>query len=230
MIIQTWGDSLTGSFQNIWAGVVQFVPNLIAAVIILIVGWIVAALLGRLVSQIFKALKVDTALQQAGFESVVKRAGFNLDSGSFLGGLVKWFVIVAFLVAAFQVLGLTQVNDFLQNVVLSYLPEVIVAVLIILVAVVVADAMQKVVTGAARAAHIRGANFAGSLTKWAIWIVAFLSALYQLGIVGGLIQTLFTGFIVALSLAFGLSFGLGGQEAAAHWIAKFRSEITDKTL
>ena len=143
---------------------------------------------------------------------------------------MKWFVIVAFLVAAFQVLGLTQVNDFLQNVVLSYLPEVIVAVLIILVAVVVADAMQKVVTGAARAAHIRGANFAGSLTKWAIWIVAFLSALYQLGIVGGLIQTLFTGFIVALSLAFGLSFGLGGQEAAAHWIAKFRSEITDKTL
>ena len=211
-----------------WAGVVQFVPNLIAAVIIV---WMDCR--GSSWSPRFSnipGLKVDTALQQAGFESVVKRAGFNLDSGSFLGGLVKWFVIVAFLVAAFQVLGLTQVNDFLQNVVLSYLPEVIVAVLIILVAVVVADAMQKVVTGAARAAHIRGANFAGSLTKWAIWIVVFLSALYQLGIVGGLIQTLFTGFIVALSLAFGLSFGLGGQEAAAHWIAKFRSEITDKTL
>jgi len=96
------------------------------------------------------------------------------------------------------------------------------------VAVVVADTMQKVVTGAARAAHIKAANFAGSLTKWAIWIFAFLIALEQLGIAVGFIQTLFTGVVVALSLAFGLSFGLGGQEAASHWIAKFRSEISDK--
>ncbi len=228
MIIQTWGDSLTGAFQSIWYGVAAFVPNLIAAVIILIIGWIVAALLGRLVSQIIKAIKVDTALESAGFGNVVKRAGFNLDSGAFLGGLVKWFVIVAFLVAAFQVLGLTQVNAFLQEVVLLYLPQVIVAVLIVLVAVVVADAMQKVVTGAARAAHIKAANFAGSLTKWAIWIFAFLIALEQLGIAVGFIQTLFTGVVVALSLAFGLSFGLGGQEAASHWIAKFRSEISDR--
>ena len=228
MIIQTWGDSLTGSFQSIWYGIVAFVPNLIAAIVILIIGWIVAALLGRLVSQIIKAIKVDTALEQAGFGTVVKRAGFNLDSGAFLGGLVKWFVIVAFLVASFQVLGLTQVNTFLQEVVLLYLPQVIVAVLIVLVAVVVADAMQKIVTGAARAAHVKAANFAGSLTKWAIWIFAFLIALEQLGIAVGFIQTLFTGVIVALSLAFGLSFGLGGQEAAAHWISKFREEITDR--
>lgn len=230
MIIQTWGDSLTGSFQSIWQGVAAFVPNLIAAIVILIIGWIVAALIGRLVAQIIKALKVDVALQQAGFDAVVKRAGFELNSGAFLGGLVKWFVIVAFLVASFQVLGLTQVNVFLQEVVLLYLPQVIVAVLIILAAVVVADAMQKVVTGAARAAHVRAANFAGSLTKWAIWIFAFLIALEQLGIAVGFIQTLFTGVIVALSLAFGLAFGLGGQEAAAHWIAKFRSEISDKVL
>ena len=228
MIIQTWGDSLTGAFQSIWYGISAFVPNLIAALIILIIGWIVAALLGRLVAQIIRAIKVDTALEQAGFGNVVKRAGFNLDSGAFLGGLVKWFVIVAFLVASFQVLGLTQVNVFLQEVVLLYLPQVIVAVLIVLVAVVVADAMQKVVTGAARAAHIKAANFAGSLTKWAIWIFAFLIALEHLGIAVGFIQTLFTGVIVALSLAFGLSFGLGGQEAAGHWIAKFRSEISDR--
>ncbi len=122
MIIQTWGDSLTGAFQSIWYGIAAFVPNLIAAIIILIIGWIIAALLGRLVSQIIKAIKVDTALEQAGFGNVVKRAGFNLDSGAFLGGLVKWFVIVAFLVASFQVLGLTQVNTFLQEVVLLLAP------------------------------------------------------------------------------------------------------------
>ncbi|HUD04327.1 MAG TPA: hypothetical protein VMR73_02425 [Candidatus Paceibacterota bacterium] len=228
MVIQTWGDSLTAAFQGIWMGIAQFVPNLVVAIVIFIIGWIVAALVGRLVSQIIKAIKIDSALQQAGFESVVKRAGFNLDSGAFLGGLVKWFIITVFLVASFQVLGLTQVNVFLQAVVLSYLPQVIVAVLILLVAVVIAEAMQKVVTGAARAGHIKSAGFLGSLTKWAIWIFAFLIALQQLGIAVGFIQTLFTGVIVALSLAFGLAFGLGGQEAASGYLSKLRHEISDK--
>lgn len=230
MIIQTWGNSLTGSFQNIWLGFAAFVPNLIAAIIILIIGWIVAALLGRLVAQVVKAIKVDAALEHAGFGHVVKRAGFNLDSGAFVGGLVKWFIIVAFLVASFEVLGLTQVTLFLQQVVLLYLPQVIVAVLILLVAAVIADAMQKVVTGAARAAHIKSAHLAGSITKWAIWIFAFLIALEQLGIAVGFIQTLFTGVIVALSLAFGLSFGLGGQDAAASYVAKIRQEIAERNM
>ena len=130
------------------------------------------------------------ALERAGFGNVMKRAGFELNAGGFLGGLVKWFVIVAFLVASFDVLGLSQVNVFLQNVVLLYLPQVIVAVLILLVAVVIADAMQKVVVGSARAAQIRSANFLGAVTKWSIWIFALLTALVQLGIAVGFIQTL----------------------------------------
>ena len=98
-------------------------------------------------------------------------------------------------------------------------------VLVILVAVVIASAMQRVVVGAAMAAGVRSANFLGSVTKWAIWIFAVLMALFQLGIAAPFVQTLFTGFIVALSLAFGLSFGLGGQQAAASFIEKMRDEI-----
>jgi len=227
MVLQTWGNTITGSFEGIWAGLIAFLPNLIVAVVIFVVGWIVAALIGRLISQIIKALRLDTALEQAGFGAVVKRAGFNLDSGAFIGGLVKWFVVVAFLVAAFEVLGLNQVNVFLQSVVLLYLPQVIVAVLILLVAIVIADVLRKVVVGSARAAGVKSANFLGTITKWAIWIFALLAALVQLGIAVGFIQTLFTGVVVALSLAFGLAFGLGGQEAAARSIEKIRQEIAD---
>lgn len=225
MFIETWRSSLTDSFSGVWAGVANIIPNVLAAIVIFIVGWIVAALIGRLVAQLIKALKVDTALQQAGFEAVVKRAGFNLNSGAFLGGLVRWFVVIVFLVASFEVLGLTQVTTFLQNVVLLYLPQVIVAVLILLVAVVIAEAMQKVVVGSARAAGIRSANFLGSITKWAIWIFAVLTALVQLGIAVTFINTLFTGVVVALSIGFGLSFGLGGQEAAKNYLEKIRQEI-----
>jgi hypothetical protein len=226
MVLQTWGNTITGAFQGIWSGIVDFLPNLVAAIIIFIIGWIVGSLVGKVVAQIIKAIKLDTALEQAGFGNVVKRAGFNLNSGRFIGGLVEWFIIVAFLVAAFDVLGLTQVNVFLQSVVLLYLPQVIVAVLILLVSVVIADALSKIVVGSARAAGVRSANFLGTVTKWAIWIFALLAALVQLGIAVGFIQTLFTGVVVALSLAFGLAFGLGGQEAAARYVEKTRQEIS----
>ena len=145
-----------------------------------------------------------------------------------LGGLVKWFVIIIFLVASFDVLGLTQVNIFLQEVVLLYLPQVIVAVLILLVAAVIAEVMQNIVVGAAKAAHLRSASFFGKVTKWSIWVFAILAAINQLGVATAFVQTFFTGVVVAVSLALGLAFGLGGQDAAARYIEEIRGEITER--
>lgn len=224
MILKNWSDVLAQSFRDLWLGVAHFIPNLVVAIIIFIAGWIVGSLLGRVVSQITKSLKVDNALRSAGAESLLNRAGFRLNSGRFLGGLVKWFVIVVFLVAAFDVLGLSQVNDFLQQVVLLYLPQVIVAVLILLVAALIADAMQSVVKGSAKAAEVKSANFLGNVTKWAIWTFAVLMALYQLGVAAAFVQTLFTGFVVALSLAIGLAFGLGGKDTATKILEKMKDE------
>lgn len=225
MIVQTWLDVLQQSFYALLSGVISFIPSLLFAIIIFIVGWVVGVLLGKVVDQVIRAARVDQALKSAGVDDVVARAGFALDSGAFLGALVKWFVIVVFLVASLQVLGLTQVNLFLQQIVLFYIPQVIVAVLIILVAAVLADLAQNVVTGAARAAGITSAGLAGTIARWAIWIFAILAALTQLNIGAGLLQTLWTGIVVALSLAFGLSFGLGGQEAAARSIERVRGEM-----
>ena len=224
-MFETWSSSFRDSFNSLGEGVVSFIPNLIVAVIIFVVGWAVGSLLGQVVNQIIKSLKIDNILRSAKVDEVLRRAGFNLDSGRFVGALIEWFVIIVFLVASLDVLGLTQVNDFLNQVVLLYLPQVIVAVLILLVSVVIASAMQKVVVGTAMAAGVRSANFLGSVTKWAIWIFAVLMALFQLGIAAPFVPTLFTGFIVALSLAFGLSFGLGGQQAAAGFIERMREEI-----
>ena len=139
---------------------------------------------------------------------------------------MKWFVVVVFLVAALDVLGLQQVNTFLQGVVLLYIPKVIVAVLFLIIAAIVADVVRKIVIGSARAAGVSSANFAGTVAKWSIWIFAIIAALTQLGVAGGLIQTFFTGVVIAIALAFGLAFGLGGKEAAARSIEKIRSEIS----
>jgi len=108
------------------------------------------------------------------------------------------------------------------------LPNVVVAVLMLIAAGLVADAMKKVVLSSAMTAGIASAGFLATVTKWVIWIFAILLAFSQLGIAAGFIQTVFTGLVVALSLGLGLAFGLGGQEAASKVIDKVSKEMSDK--
>ncbi len=226
MIVTQSANVVQGSFVSLWYTVVQYLPAIIAAVVVFVIGWVVGVILYRVVVEVVKILRVDDALKAAGLNDAAKEAGFSLDIGRFLATLVEWFVIIAFLMASLAILGLNSVTIFLQQVVLFYLPQVIVAVLILVLAAVVAETVKGIVGGAARAAGAHAANLAGSVAKWAIWITAFMAALTQLGIASAFLQTLFTGLVVALSLAFGLAFGLGGKEAAARTIERIRSEIT----
>ncbi|MBI4065708.1 hypothetical protein HY412_00750 [Candidatus Kaiserbacteria bacterium] len=227
MVFTTWADVLSQSFQGLFYGLVAFIPNLVIAVVIFIVGWLVGVGLGRVVTQVINALRVDQALRSTGIERLLSRAGFELSSGDFLGFLVKWFFIIVFLVAALDVLKLTTVNLFISDVVLGYLPQVIVAVLILLVAAVVAEAAERVVVGSAKAASLRAAGFIGKVTRYSIWVFALLAALAQLNVATAFVQTLFTGVVIAVSLAVGLSFGLGGQQSASRYLEHLQSEIKD---
>lgn len=227
MVFTTWADVLSQSFQNLFYGLVAFIPNLVVAIVIFIVGWLVGVGLGRVVAQIITSLRVDHALRATGLETLLSRAGFELNSGKFLGFLVKWFFIIVFLVAALDVLHLETVNLFISEVVLGYLPQVIVAVLILLVAAVVAEAVERVVIASARAASLHGAGFLGKVARYAIWVFAILAALAQLNVATAFVQTLFTGIVIAVSLALGLSFGLGGQASAARYLERLHSEMRD---
>jgi small-conductance mechanosensitive channel len=226
MLLNTWGSVLNSSFQSLWLGIITFIPSLIVALVILCIGWAIGVLICRIVERFMKMIKFDEALKKAGFEEVVKHAGMNLNSGKFLGKILEYFVVIVFLIASFDVLGLSQVTVFLQQIVLGYLPQLIIAVLILLVGAVVGDVMYRVVVASSRTAGLASANFLGTVAKWGIWIFTILIALSQMGVAGAFIQTLFTGFVVAVSLALGLSFGLGGQDAAKDTIRKVKEEIT----
>ena len=228
MVAQSWLGVLEQSFINLFYGMMSFVPNLLFAVIIFVVGLFVGAVLGRVVAQVIKAMRVDNALRVAGVGDVVARAGYALDSGAFVGALVKWFVVVVFLLASLEVIGLTQVTMFLDQIVLFYLPQVIVAAIILLAGAMLAQLTQNLVTGSARAAGILSATFVGTVARWSIWIISILAALSQLGVAPTILQTLFTGVVVALALAFGLAFGLGGQEVAARILEKTRESLTER--
>ena len=218
-------SSLNSSAQGVGGSFVEVAAAIIVAVIVFIIGWVIGVLVSRVIEQIVKAIKLDKLLSAAGIDDLVKKMGMSLNSGRFLGELAKWYVIIVALIVTFDILGLTQVTSFLSGIASGYLPQVISAVLILVIAAVIAEATSKAVVASAKAAEITSANFAGSVTKWAIWVFAILAALFQLGIAATFIQTIFTGVVVALALALGLSFGLGGQDAARDYIAKLKHEI-----
>ena len=228
MLLQNWGEIFSQSLIGLWYGFINFVPGLLGAIILFVIGWMVGSIIGKAVMQLVSVLKVDSLFESAGANDFMNRAGLKISASRFIGALVRWFIIVVFLMASLQIIGLTQVNDFLREAVLYYLPKVVIASLVLIIATVLADGMKKLVKASAQAANIRSANMLGSITLYAIWGFAFIIALSELGIATAFMQILFTGFIAALAIALGLSFGLGGKEAAARTIEKISSDMSSK--
>lgn len=217
-------NQLEAALSGLWYQVVDLAPNLIIAIAILIVGFVVAGILKKIVETIFSKLNVDSALRGAGAETLVERSGYQLNSGVFLGTIVKWFIIVAFFVAALDVLNLHQATAFLSDFVLTYLPRVIVATIILFAAVVLAQFVQNLVVATAMTANFKSPQFLGKFAKFAIIFFAVLAALNQLQIATELVQMLFGGMVFATSLALGLAFGLGGREAAGKYLNSVASD------
>lgn len=205
-------------------GVVDFVPKFIAALLFILVGWIFGVAVGRVVEQLISVMKADEWLAKAGVTRFVARLGYTLNAPALFGWLAKAFFIVIFLVAAFDILGLSQVNAFLTQV-LTYIPQVIVAAVILFIASIAASLLSGLITGASHAIGSHVAAMLGSFTRWAIWMFAGIMALSELGIAPQYMYTLFAGLVAMLALAGGLAFGLGGKEAAAEVIKNVRSDI-----
>src|SRR3989344_3594524 len=169
MFVQTWSDTIVASLQGLWATVLAFLPGLIAALVVVIVGWVVASALGRVVWQVVAAVHVDQLFEKLNFKKPLERAGLKLNAGKFLGELVKWFLILVFVMAAADILGLTEVTSFLQ-LVISYIPNIIVAVLILLAGAAFANFMQKLVRAGADTAELMSSGFVSAVAKWTVLI------------------------------------------------------------
>src|SRR4030042_3866902 len=220
-------EILLDSFETIWGSFIGFIPTFLAALIVFIVGWLIAIFLGKVANRIIKTIKLDTLLAKLGFKTALTKAKLNLDSGKFFEELVKWFFIVVFLMTAADILGLEQVTLFLQAILL-YIPNVIVAAVVLLAAAIISRFMQRLIIASAKAAGLISALSIGAIVKWAILIFGFIIALTQLGIAANLIQTIVIGLIAMLALAGGLAFGLGGKEQAARLLEKIRQDLSEK--
>lgn len=222
--LQGWSDAVTASVNDIMVRLANFLPKLVGAFVIFLVGWLIAMLLEQLVDRVLRALNVQRLFERARVEDLVRKTGSQRDTVGLLAGLVKWIVYIATFLAAADALDLDQISEFL-NQILAYTPNVIAAVAMLLVGGILAQFMAEVVRGAVSAASLGYAGFLGGLTRWAIWIFAILTALFQLGVASAIIQTLITGLVAALALASGLAFGLGGQKTAADILEKVRRDF-----
>lgn len=225
-MLNTFLDSLMSSFSTVWGGVAAFVPRFVLAFLLIAIGAWLADVIGKAVAQIVTAIKLDHAFRKIGVEEYTRRAGISLNTGAFLGTLVKWFLVVGFLLQALEVLGLSTVGVFLSNVV-SYLPQVAVAVLVLLAGLVIGELVEAVVCAFARLASLGRATLLGSASRWAVWVFSVLVALYQFGLTSVFSDMVLNGLVMALALATGLAFGLGGQSAASQFLARLRTEMTD---
>jgi hypothetical protein len=200
---------------------IAFLPSVIIAVIIFALGWAFGTILGRAVDHLVTVLRVDRALHKAGFDQLSERAGIRVSVAAFLGGIVKWLVVVAFTIASAEILGLTQVTQLLRDI-LVYIPQVIIAAVILVIAMLLGDFVSRLVSHSVKATGMNG-ELASQMSKWSIIIVGgVFPALTQLRIAQGLVEVLFTGVVFSISLALGLSFGLGGRDAAAKAIEKMK--------
>ena len=220
-------EILLDSLETIWGGFIGFLPTLLAALIVFIIGWLISIFLGKVANRIIKTIKLDVLLAKLGFKTALAKAKLNLDSGKFFEELVKWFFIIVFLMTAVDILGLDQVALFLRTILL-YLPNVVVAAIVLLAAAIIARFMQRVVKVSADTAGLASASAISVIVRWAILIFGFIIALTQLGIAPTLIQTIFIGAIAMFAIAGGLAFGLGGKEQAARLLEKIRQDLSEK--
>jgi len=221
----TWGDVFNTSLQDLWWGFIQFAPKLIVAIIFFIIGWILGSLVAKAFEHVINALKVDKLFASIGMDDFFRKAGMNLNTGYFIGQVVKWFVIIVFLLPSLNLVGLDYISFFLKDDVLGFLPKVIVAAFILIIATIVAEALSKAVNSSARAMNLHSANMLGTVTKYAVWIFAFIIALGQLGVAPAYMQILFAGIIGMLAIAGALAFGLGAKDAAGRFVAKIGEDI-----
>ncbi len=223
-MIQDWSSITLKALQDLWYGFADFIPKLIGALIVFVIGWFIAVWIGKLVAEILKRIKFDKLFEKTKWEEAMNKAEFKMTMSGFVGGLVKWVLVIVFLLAAVEILGMTQFAGFLKEIV-AWLPNVVVAAAIFIVAVIVADILEKLVRAVVGKMDVKYVNWIGAVVRWSIWIFAVLAALSQLGIGSDIIQILVTGFVALIVISGGLAMGLGGKDVAKEILEGLRNKL-----
>jgi len=227
-VLNAWTGAIVTSLSELWQQFVSFIPSLIAALIVFFVGWAIAIAVGRLIEKALAVLRINAAFESIqGLKKAVEQAGLKMNIARLIGEVFKWFLLIVTLLAATDILGLNEVSQFLSSVLL-YIPNVVVAALILVIAVLLSNFVYRTVLASVEAAGFTSGGAIAAVSKWAIIVFAIFAALLQLNVATTLIQTFLTALFAMLAIAGGLAFGLGGKDLAAKWLKKVESDLAGK--
>lgn len=218
--VTEWSDALFTSLAAAMAMLFSAIPKVLGFLVIIVAGWFIASLIERGLAAILRGIRFNDLAQRAGLTDFVGKMGMNTDPAGLIGLIVKWFVRLIALVVAFDALGLPAVSEVLRQLLL-WLPNVVVALVVLVIGGLAARALSNVVRGAATEADLENAHFLAKAASVVVWAFAIVVAVNQLGIATELVNTLFTAIVGALALGLGLAFGLGGRETAAEILRKW---------
>ena len=213
MDINAWGAALTTSLATALSLFLGSIPRIIGFLVILIIGWLISGLLASAVAALLRAIRFNDLAQRSGLAGFVQSMGLRTDPSGLLADIVKWFVRLIVLVVAFDALGLPAVSAVLQQFLL-WIPNLVVAVVILVIAGLAANALSNLIRGATAQAGFDNPDLLANIARIAVWAFGIVVAVNQIGVAETLVNTLFMAFVGALALATGLAFGLGGRETA----------------
>ena len=222
-----WLEITMNVFSLAWQRIVNFLPNFLAAIIVFIVGWFISVWIKKLIVKLLDVLKLDKLFERSGWREALEKAEIKVSVSDFCGEIIKWILVVVFLMAAVEIVGLTQFSEFLGRI-LSWLPNLIAAVIIFIVAVVAADILGKIIKASVKKMGTAYIGVIEGIVKISIYVFALFAILLQLGIAKELVNAIIYGVIFALSLGFGLAFGLGGKDIVSKFIEDLKKKIEEK--
>lgn len=214
MDINQWGAALVASLTTALSLFLGAIPRIIGFLVILVIGWFISGVLASAVGALLRAVRFNELAQRSGFSGFVQNMGLRTDASGLLANIVKWFVRLIVLVVAFDALGLPAVSEVLQQFLL-WIPNLVVAVVVLVIAGLAANALGNLVRGSTAQAGLGNPDLLATIARVAVWGFGIVIAVNQIGVAQTLVNTLFMGFVGALALAAGLAFGLGGRDTAA---------------
>ena len=222
--VRSTAEALRASLAGALNTILSIIPKLLGFAGIVIAGWLVSSLLARAVAVVLQAVRFNDLARRSGFAGFVQKMGVRQDAATVIAGVVKWFVRLITLVVAFDLLGLPAVSVVLQQLLL-WLPNLIVALVVLVIGGLAANALSQLVRGTTAEAGFSNPDILAAVTKVAVWSFAIVVAVNQLGIATTLINTLLVGVVGALALASGLAFGLGGRDRAAEILDRLGRKV-----
>lgn len=220
-----YASALQDSLRDLYDKIILYVPNVIVAAIVLIVGWLLGKFLGDIFRRIVVAVKLDEAGDKLGLSTLSQRTGRSFKISAFVYFVVKWFFFLVSFIAAADILGLDQVTQFFYTDVLGYAGHVVVAVAILVLGIWASNFFGGLVDGALKAGEMRSSQTLGAITRWAILIFAFIAALSELQIASDFLHDIFRALVAMLAIAGGIAFGLGGKGTAERILNKVEGDL-----